>query len=232
MAGRAAVALVSVLCTAGPAWAQAPDTGRRWYDGSCARCHGGDGNGGEKGPGIVTRLDARDDDALAALVRSGLPAAGMPAFEVPEPDLRELVAFLRTLRPSRALAPVRARVETTDGRTLDGVVLNRTAEDLQLRSDDRRIHLLRRAGTRYRPVTSQADWPTYHGQYGGNRFTALTQIDKTTVARLAPRWTYALGDTRRLEGTPVVVDGIMYVTAANECHALDAGNGRRLWDYR
>ena len=231
MAVRAAI-LVSVLFAAGNAVAQPVDAGRRWYEGACARCHGGDGNGGEKGPGIVARLSARDDEALAALVHGGLPAAGMPALEIPEPELRELVAFLRTLKPSRAQAQVRARVETTDGRTLEGVVLSRTAEDLQLRSDDRRIHLLRKAGERYRPVTSQADWPTYHGQYGGNRFTTLTQIDKTSVARLAPRWTYALGDTRRLEGTPVVVDGIMYVTAANECHALDAGNGRRLWDYR
>jgi alcohol dehydrogenase (cytochrome c) len=81
-------------------------------------------------------------------------------------------------------------------------------------------------------VTSQADWPTYHGRLGGNRYTTLDQIDRTNVARLAPRWTYALGDTSRLEVTPVVVDGIMYVTSANECHALDAGNGRRIWEYR
>jgi len=126
MAVRAAI-LVSVLFAAGNAVAQPVDAGRRWYEGACARCHGGDGNGGEKGPGIVARLPARDDEALAALVRSGLPAAGMPALEIPEPELRELVAFLRTLKPSRAQAQVRARVETTDGRTLEGAVLSRTA---------------------------------------------------------------------------------------------------------
>jgi alcohol dehydrogenase (cytochrome c) len=229
---RVAGALAFVLLASGVAFAQPPAAGRRGYDSACARCHGADGNGGEHGPGIVTRLAARDDEALAALVRGGLPAAGMPALEVPEADLRELMSYLRTLRPSRGALPVRARIETTDGGTLEGVVLNRTASDLQLRSDDRRIHLLRRTGERYRPVTSQADWPTYHGQYGGNRFSTLAQIDKTNVGRLAPRWTYALGDTSRLEGTPIVVDGVMYVTSANECHALDAGNGRRLWDYR
>ncbi len=229
---RVAGALAFVLLASGASFAQPSGAGRRWYDSACARCHGADGNGGERGPGIVTRLAARGDAALAALIRAGLPAAGMPAFEVPEPDLRELVSYLRTLRPSRSSLPVRARVETTDGGTLEGVVLNRTAFDLQLRSDDRRIHLLRKTGERYRTVTSQADWPTYHGQYDGNRFSTLAQIDKTNVARLAPRWTYALGDTSRLEGTPIVVDGVMYVTSANECHALDAGNGRRLWDYR
>src|SRR5262249_27665476 len=149
---------------------------------TCSRCHGGDGNGGELGPGIVTRLAARDDDGLAALVRDGLPAAGMPGFPIPDPEMRELVAVLRTPRPPRSAVPERVTVETTDGRTLQGLALNRTSVDLQLLSDDHRIHLLRRVGERYRPVTSQADWPTYNGQLGGNRYTALDQIDKSNVA--------------------------------------------------
>ena len=123
-------------------------------------------------------------------------------------------------------------VETTDGRTLHGLVLNQTSVDLQILSDDNRIHLLRREGERYRAVTSQDDWPTYHGQLGGNRYSTLAQIDKTNVTRLAPRWTYSLTGSSRLQVTPVVVDGVMYVTTANECHALDAGTGRRIWDYR
>ncbi len=62
------------------AFAQPPDAGRRQYGLACSRCHGGDGNGGELGPGIVTRLFARDDEGLPTLVRDGLPAAGMPGF--------------------------------------------------------------------------------------------------------------------------------------------------------
>src|SRR6185503_20459628 len=80
MARRAALALVCVFFAAGPARAQPAAAGRRWFESACARCHGGDGNGGEKGPGIVARLSARDDEALAVLVRGGLPAAGMPAL--------------------------------------------------------------------------------------------------------------------------------------------------------
>ena len=53
-------------------------------------------HGGEHGPGIVTRLFARDDEALATLVRDGLPAAGMPGFPIPDQDMKELAAFLRT----------------------------------------------------------------------------------------------------------------------------------------
>jgi alcohol dehydrogenase (cytochrome c) len=229
---RIAAAALGLLLAACAALAQSPDAGRRQYELACSRCHGGDGNGGELGPEVVTRLFARDDDALAALVRAGLPAAGMPGFAIPDEEMRELVRFLRSLRPRRGSVPAPATIETTDGRSLHGLVLNQGSEDLQLLSDDHRIHLLRKAGERYRPVTSQVDWPTYNGHVGGNRWSALDQIGKRNVTRLAPRWTYSLADSSRLEVTPVVVDGVMYVTAANECHALDAGSGRRLWDYR
>ena len=140
---RIAAAVLCTLLSTGAAQGQSPEAGRRQYELVCSRCHGADGNGGELGPGIVTRLFARDDEGLATLVRDGLPAAGMPGFPIPHQDRRALVAFLRTLRPKPGSAPVRATVETTDGRTLQGLALNQTSADLQLLSDDQRIHLLR-----------------------------------------------------------------------------------------
>src|SRR5688572_19081569 len=81
--------------------------------------------------------------------------------------------------PAAPPAVVRKSVQTVDGRTLEGRVLNEGLSDLQLRTDDSRIYLLRKAaGDRYRIVTSQRDWPTYHGDVGGNRYTTVTQIDK------------------------------------------------------
>src|SRR5713226_7043336 len=56
------------------------DTGRQVFVGRCASCHGSDGNGGELGPGIATRVPSRTDQELASLLRMGLPTAGMPAF--------------------------------------------------------------------------------------------------------------------------------------------------------
>jgi alcohol dehydrogenase (cytochrome c) len=104
---------------------------------------------------------------------------------------------------------------------------------LQLQTDDQRIHLLRKtAGDRYRAVTSQQDWTTYHGDAGGNRYTTLTQIDKTNVARLAPRWVFPIPNVTQVENTPVVIGGIMYVSSANEVYALDAGSGRQIWHHR
>jgi alcohol dehydrogenase (cytochrome c) len=228
---RVAGIALAALAAAAPAPAQVPAAGKRHFDTLCARCHGGDGEGGELGPAIISRLPARNDEDLLALIHNGLPAAGMPGFPIPDVEAKDLVAFLRTMRSEKTAEPVRATVTLTDGATAQGVVMNQSSTDMQLLTDDRRLLLLRRTGDRYRRVTSQADWPTYHGQAGGNRFTTLDQIRKDNVARLAPLWTYSLG-AGRLQVTPVVVDGVMYVTAGNECHALDAGSGRLIWRYQ
>ena len=138
----------------------------------------------------------------------------------------------RCSRANRRAEIEREKVQTVDGKTLEGEVLNQGFDDLQLRTDDQRVHLLRRVGERFREVTSSVDWPGYNGDAGGNRYTTLTQINKANVARMAPKWTFTLPNTGRLQVTPVVVGGIMYVSAANECYALDAGTGRQIWHYR
>ena len=104
--------------------------------------------------------------------------------------------------------------------------------DLQLRTDDKKIVLLRKEGAKVRVVTSQTDWPTYNGDPGGNRYSKLTQIDASNVKNLGPRWMFNITNARQIETTPLVVEGIMYLTMANECWALDAGSGRLLWHYQ
>ena len=133
-------------------------------------------------------------------------------------------------------APPRAQpatYELADGRSLVGTPVNQAgADDIQLRTNDGQIVLLRRAGPRYRVVTSNVDWPSYDGSPSGNRYTPQTQVNKSNVERLAPRWIYTIPTSTRLQTTPVVVDGVMYVTSANECYALDAGNGREIWRFQ
>jgi alcohol dehydrogenase (cytochrome c) len=76
-----------------------------------------------------------------------------------------------------------------------------------------------------------ADWPTYHGRFSGNRHSALNQITTANVSRLAMQWMFPVEKARRLEVTPVVVDGVMYVTTANETYAIDAATARQIWHY-
>ena len=78
----------------------------------------------------------------------------------------------------------------------------------------------------------RGDWPSYNGLLSGNRHSELDQIDTGNVSGLAPRWMFPIRAPRRLQVTPVVIGGLMYVTTANEAFALDAANGREVWHYR
>src|ERR1700723_3736916 len=116
------------------------DPGRRSYETRCARCHGADATGGEGGPNIQAQIAARNANELAAFLRIGRPASGMPAFDLPAQEMTNLVAYLRTLAPISRTAPpaiVRKKIELTTGETLAGQVLNQGPLDLQLRTDDK-----------------------------------------------------------------------------------------------
>jgi alcohol dehydrogenase (cytochrome c) len=76
-----------------------------------------------------------------------------------------------------------------------------------------------------------ANWPSYHGDYTGRRYSGLSAINPSNVAQLRAAWVFHAPNTSWLEVTPVVVNGIMFVTAANEAFALDARTGRIVWHY-
>src|ERR1700678_3111027 len=71
-----------------------------------------------------------------------------------------------------------------------------------------------------------ANWTSYNGDYTGRRYSSLREITAANVARLHPAWIFHPGNTERLEVTPVVVRGVMYVTSANDAFALDARTRR------
>jgi len=228
-----AVAFLGALAVASGAAAQSVDAGKQTFVSRCAGCHGTDGNGGELGPSLSPRVPSRTDQELAAVVRQGLTAAGMPAFPaLSDAELTDVTAFLRTLRPRTGSAPRRTTVALAGGGSVEGLVMNESTSDMQLLGADRRIHLLRKNGDRYRQVTTQGDWPGYHGQTTGGRYSTLDRITPKNAATLAPKWMFSLPNTSNLQVTPVVVDGVMYVTSANECYALDAGSGRQIWRYQ
>jgi alcohol dehydrogenase (cytochrome c) len=75
------------------------------------------------------------------------------------------------------------------------------------------------------------DWPSYNGDYSGRRFSSLTQITPENVKSLRTRWVFHSTSPGILEATPVVVNGVMYLTASNDAYALNANNGEVLWHY-
>jgi alcohol dehydrogenase (cytochrome c) len=230
---RSWIGVALIMLWAPAASAQAPEAGSQVFATRCASCHGTTGNGGELGPAITARVPLRSDADLQALLREGLPNAGMPAFPtLTTSETSVLIAHLRTLRPPGNSQPQRGSVTLTDGKALQGTILNRALGEMQLLGDDRRVHLLRARGDRYREVTSQTDWTSYNGHDSGNRYSALSQITTSNASRLVPKWVFTLPNAAGLQVTPVVAGGIMYVSSANDLYALDAGSGRQLWNYR
>ncbi|MBK8648540.1 MAG: PQQ-dependent dehydrogenase, methanol/ethanol family [Gemmatimonadetes bacterium] len=78
-----------------------------------------------------------------------------------------------------------------------------------------------------------ANWLTYSGSYSGQRFSRLSQVNRTNVAALRPVWLHQLQNTQFMaEATPLVADGVMYVSETmSAVTALDVRTGRTLWRY-
>lgn len=74
----------------------------------------------------------------------------------------------------------------------------------------------------------RGDWPSYNGGLDGNRWSDLTQITTANVKNLQPQFVFAPGGSG-LEGTPVVIDGVMYVTGGTRICALNARTGAPIW---
>jgi quinohemoprotein ethanol dehydrogenase len=76
------------------------------------------------------------------------------------------------------------------------------------------------------------NWLIYNGGWREQRYSALDRINANNVSRLKPAWFFEFDTTRGQESTPLVVDGVMYVTTAwSKVYALDAKTGEQLWRY-
>jgi len=75
-------------------------------------------------------------------------------------------------------------------------------------------------------------WPTYHGDYSGRRHSPLTDITPANVSQLALAWAFQTGQSASIKATPIVVNGVMYVSAPDQLWAIDARTGRQVWQYR
>lgn len=79
--------------------------------------------------------------------------------------------------------------------------------------------------------TIQSNWPSYNGDYTGRRYSSLTQITPQNVAEIRVQWIFHSQSAGNLEVTPVVVGGIMYITASNDLYAIDGRTGEVLWHH-
>jgi alcohol dehydrogenase (cytochrome c) len=159
----------------------------------------------------------------AAAGRGGAPA--VPAAAAPPP-----AAAAPSGGGPTGVQPT--TIKMADGKTRTGQLLGQSDLDATL-LENGKFTLLSRDGDVYREkaITPKADWLFYDGSLTGNRFSQLEQINTSNVKRVGPAWMFPIPNSPRLEVTPTVADGIMYVAGWNEVFALDATTGRQLWNY-
>ena len=70
-------------------------------------------------------------------------------------------------------------------------------------------------------------WLTYGGNYSGHRHSPLTQVTPENVNQLSAQWTFQTGTLGSFQTTPLVLDGVLYVTGFNNnAWAIDARSAR------
>ena len=224
--------IVSVALSAAPVLGQnAPSRpsnlteGTKIYAQRCGGCHGDDARGTDKAPGLAgnRRLRDRSVRELRDVIRKGVLGSGMPAFDLPAQELDALVALVRSL----------------SSQSMENVG----------RAEGPNFVPFARAGIDFARISNPkpGDWLTYNGKLSGNRYSELTQINATNVHKLTLKWIFSVPlwknswpDTNYfaenmryfgLETTPIVAEGIMYVTGPNATFALDTLTGREIWEY-
>ncbi|MSV28348.1 MAG: PQQ-dependent dehydrogenase, methanol/ethanol family [Bryobacterales bacterium] len=83
------------------------------------------------------------------------------------------------------------------------------------------------------PASRPGDWLTYSGNYASYRHSPLRDITAVNASALEIKWIYQARIMEKFQTTPLVADGVMYITTPpNDVAALDAATGVKIWEYR
>ncbi|HET9384154.1 MAG TPA: PQQ-dependent dehydrogenase, methanol/ethanol family [Gemmatimonadales bacterium] len=178
--------------------------GKHIFAERCAECHGESGAGWHA-PSLDKPGYANGDSDLAVyeVLRDGVRAAGMDPPPMSMPDRWRVIAYLRELQSGQSRA----------GRA--------SARSVDVSADELRA-------TR----GSAADWLTYSGTVDGQRYSSLGDVTPENVSRLRMLWSRQFDITGRVEGTPLVAGGIMFVTLPpSTVAAIDVDSGDIVWTY-
>ena len=152
-------------------------------------------------------------------------------------DLRKIERPQESLMPdySDLLSPA----ETDDPA---GVSLQPGPEGRSTSAMRKLVLWLTLAGTAWSQVTNRdlvdagktsGNWLTYSGDYAGHRHSGLNEINPENAGKLQVKWVFQQPIREKFETTPLVVDGVMYLTVPpNDAYALDAETGVVLWKYQ
>ena len=239
------------------------ENGQRLFASQCASCHRVAGRGGRLGPDLTRIGAARSRAALAREIRTPsewIPPNYETVTLVTKDGQRIRGVKKNEDVFSIAVMDTRERIQGYLKADLQQVIYENESlmpAFASSRLNDRDLNdLIGYLGTLRGPVAGAAmapgapapaitpqdllqglkdpgRWLTYSGDYNGHRHSPLTQITPQNVARLAPQWTFQTGQLGSFQTTPLVHDGVLYLTGYNNtAWAVDARSGRPIWRYR
>ncbi len=180
------------------------EAGANLFRSNCAGCHGADGTGGTQ-VGLVHRSFRRgnSDRALYQTISQGL-AGTMPAFGGSTREVWQLASFIRSLNRGGLEGNETARLEPCAGCV--------TYERLVAAEEE------------------PENWLTYSGSYKSHRYSRLAQIHRGSLDKLRLKWVVQFETLSQVKTTPLVVDGVMYLThPMGGLMAVDTTTGRPIW---
>ena len=212
--------------------------GAAQFAANCAGCHGLDGRGTGKGADISgqPKIVALSDADLFRIIHDGVPGKSMPAMAaLGDKRIAALVLYLRQLQQQAAKAPgVTGLAAASQAPNATPVAAATQSPSVsKVLSDAERTGLnaidVQPADVAQRTLAD--NWTSYHGDYTGRRFSALDQIAAANAAKLKLAWRLHTQNAGAMEATPLVVNGVMYVTRSNDAYAIDARSGNLLWHH-
>ncbi len=231
--------------------------GAKMFFGSahCSECHTAQGRGGANGPDLsrigrqatlseleqsLQQPDARIATGYGLVevkLRNGTSLRGFARSQgshdlqlqthdgrlhlLADDEYTQIIADKHSFMPAFTGAPEQYRDLVAFLSRLDGVPIGpdlEAKEKVPSQAIDQVLH------------PKPGDWPTYSGNLNGNRYSPLTGINVKNVSSLRAAWIHPL-PYFGLETTPLVIDGVMYVTGPNQVQALDGRTGREIWNY-
>ena len=227
--------------SAGPFTEAQAQAGQQVYAGRCAACHDA---GGETirlvGPAFTQAWNSRGTAALYTRIKTTMPFSNPGSLS--EAEATAVVAYI--LKSNGATAGAAALTPTTDV-PIAGIIPARRdayAGYVSLSSMAPATGITF-PGTveKYTPVTEEMllnppanDWLMHYQNYAGWSHSPLRQITPQNVQTLQLRWVWSLEDGERQQITPLVHDGVMFVSTVinNTVQALNAATGDLIWEHR
>jgi alcohol dehydrogenase (cytochrome c) len=256
-------AIIAVCAVTVSGWSQTPASytaaqasdGLATYQSMCASCHLSDLSGRNEAPALAggNFMNAWGSRTVAELIqymRENMPPANRGGLS--EETYAKIAAFLLQANGAPAGdSPLAATAKIVISSVANGQMPPALGDTLAKAANADQAMAPRAAVApkgitvagqvkNYVPVTDKtlrnpdpADWLMARGNYQSWSYSPLTQIDSTNVKRLQLAWVWAMNDGGANEPTPIVHDGIIYLTnTSNTVQALDGRTGDLIWENR